>query len=114
MTDKIPLTVLVVTKNEEANLSRCLSALERFDEIIVVDSQSADTTADIARSFGVTVMPFVVRPPSVVTAPVNVQARSLVAPETWSVRWFVPPDLSRSVPPGTVLRSPSWRKPAPL
>jgi glycosyltransferase involved in cell wall biosynthesis len=59
MSDKIPVTVLVVTRNEEANLPRCLSALERFDEIIVVDSLSTDTTADIARSFGVTVMPFV-------------------------------------------------------
>ena len=59
MQDKIPLTVIVVTKNEEKNLTRCLASLERFDEVIVVDSQSTDTTADIARSFGVLVMPFV-------------------------------------------------------
>lgn len=58
MSGKIPVSVLVVTKNEEANLPRCLSALERFDEVIVVDSLSTDTTADVARSFGVTVMPF--------------------------------------------------------
>jgi glycosyltransferase involved in cell wall biosynthesis len=59
MLNKIPVTVLVVTKNEEKNLSRCLVSLERFDEVIVVDSQSTDATADIARSFGVTVVPFV-------------------------------------------------------
>ena len=59
MQTKIPVSVIVTTKNEEKNLSRCLASLERFDEVIVVDSQSTDTTADIARSFGVLVMPFV-------------------------------------------------------
>lgn len=59
MQDKIPVSVVIVTKNEERNLTRCLASLERFDEVIVVDSQSTDTTADIARSFGVLVMPFV-------------------------------------------------------
>lgn len=59
MQDKIQISVIVATRNEEKNLTRCLASLERFDEVIVVDSQSTDTTADIARSFGVLVMPFV-------------------------------------------------------
>lgn len=58
MSAKIPLTVIVTTKNEEKNLPRCLSALERFDEVIVVDSNSADATADIARSLGATLVPY--------------------------------------------------------
>ncbi len=53
MAAKIQITVLVATRNEEKNLSRCLASLERFDEIIVIDSNSTDATADIARSFGV-------------------------------------------------------------
>lgn len=58
MAGKIPVTVLVTTKNEEHNLARCLAALERFDEVIVVDSNSEDSTSDIARSFGATLVPF--------------------------------------------------------
>ena len=58
MDDKIPVTVIVATRNEEKNLARCLFALEDFDEIIVVDSQSTDSTVDIARSYGVRVEAF--------------------------------------------------------
>lgn len=56
MGNKIPVSVLITTLNEERNLARCLSALERFDEIIVIDSNSTDRTVDIARSFGVSVI----------------------------------------------------------
>ena len=59
MRAKIPVSVLITVKNEEKNLPRCLAALERFDEIIVIDSNSIDATADIARSFGATVIPYI-------------------------------------------------------
>lgn len=55
---KIPVTVIITTLNEERNMPRCLAALDRFDEIIVVDSNSHDATQTIARSFGETVIPF--------------------------------------------------------
>jgi len=55
---KIPVTAIIATLNEEKNLPRCLAALERFDEIIVLDSNSTDSTAEIARSFGATLIPF--------------------------------------------------------
>lgn len=58
MQNKIPVSVIVVTRNEEKVLARCLHALEPFAEIIVVDSQSTDATADVARSFGAAVVPF--------------------------------------------------------
>lgn len=54
----IPVTVIITTLNEAQNLPRCLSALSRFDEIIVVDSNSSDLTQEIAHGFGATVMPF--------------------------------------------------------
>lgn len=48
----LPITVIVPVKNEEANLANCLSRLQRFAEVIVVDSSSTDKTPDIAREFG--------------------------------------------------------------
>ncbi len=58
MHGKIPVSVIVTTLNEEKNLARCLAALERFDEIVIVDSGSTDATCAIARAFGATVVPF--------------------------------------------------------
>ncbi len=58
MQGKIPVSVIVATLNEEKNLVRCLASLERFDEIIVLDSNSTDRTKEIALSFGVTYTSF--------------------------------------------------------
>lgn len=55
---KIQASVLVQTKNEEASIEKCLSALQDFDEVIVVDSNSTDRTAELARAAGATVLPF--------------------------------------------------------
>ena len=57
-TQKIPITVVVPVKNEEKNLGRCLSALSRFGEVIVVDSGSTDRTKEIAGSHGAEVLDF--------------------------------------------------------
>lgn len=51
MCDRIPVSVIIVTKNEEKNLPSCLSALRDFDEVVVVDSASRDRTEEIARQF---------------------------------------------------------------
>ena len=45
------LSVAIITKNEEANLARTLASVQFADEIIVLDSASADRTQEIARSF---------------------------------------------------------------
>lgn len=46
------LSVVVLSKNEEANIERCLKAVEFADEIIVVDDYSNDKTAEIAERYG--------------------------------------------------------------
>jgi glycosyltransferase involved in cell wall biosynthesis len=46
------LSVIVITKNEEAAIGRCLESVQWADEIIVVDSGSTDRTLAIARQFG--------------------------------------------------------------
>ncbi len=52
MENKVPVTVVVPVKNEEASLGHCLARLDRFEEVIVVDSSSTDATPEIARSAG--------------------------------------------------------------
>lgn len=47
--DKV--SIVVITKNEEENISECLRSAQWADEIIVVDDQSQDRTVEIARRF---------------------------------------------------------------
>lgn len=46
------ITAIVHTYNAEEHLDACLSALEGFDEILVVDMESTDRTVEIARKHG--------------------------------------------------------------
>jgi len=49
---KVPLSVVVITKNEENNIADCLNSVAGWaDEIIVVDDESRDRTVEIARGF---------------------------------------------------------------
>ncbi len=49
--NKIPVTVIVPVRNEEKNLPSCLELLFDFEQLIVVDSDSTDRTAQIASEF---------------------------------------------------------------
>jgi glycosyltransferase involved in cell wall biosynthesis len=47
------LSVLVATRNEEANLERCLASVAGLAaRIVVLDSESSDRTVEIARRYG--------------------------------------------------------------
>ncbi len=48
---KIPVSVVVLTKNEEGRLARCLDSVKWADEIIVVDDESTDSTLEVARRY---------------------------------------------------------------
>jgi len=53
------LSVCMITKNEEANLPRCLAGvLPVADEIIIVDTGSGDKTREISEIFGARVFDF--------------------------------------------------------
>ena len=56
--ERLPITVVVPTRNEEKNLPKCLSRLLDFRQVVVVDSQSTDRTRDIAESAGAKVIQF--------------------------------------------------------
>ncbi|MBD2339863.1 glycosyltransferase family 2 protein [Calothrix sp. FACHB-156] len=58
MSSKIPVSVLIPAKNEQANLPACLTSLEMADEVFLVDSQSTDNSVAIAESFGAHIVQF--------------------------------------------------------
>jgi glycosyltransferase involved in cell wall biosynthesis len=53
---KLPLSVLILTFNEEANLPACLDSVAGCDDVVVLDSGSTDRTAEIARAAGARVV----------------------------------------------------------
>lgn len=54
--NKIPISVLVTTKNEANNIARCIRSLECFAQVIVIDSHSVDRTCEISINLGVDVV----------------------------------------------------------
>lgn len=55
-TRKNPVSAVVLAKNEEEMLPRCLASLDWADEIVVVDSGSTDRTCAIAAEMGARVL----------------------------------------------------------
>lgn len=54
----IPVSVVIISKDEELAIGRCVESVRAYDQVFVVDSHSADRTAEIARAAGATVVPF--------------------------------------------------------
>ncbi len=53
---KIPLSVVIITKNEERNMHDCLKSVAGWaDEIVIVDDESSDKTVEISKSYGATI-----------------------------------------------------------
>lgn len=55
-TDRERLTVLLITKNEEQRITRCLASVAWADQIVVVDGQSTDRTVELCRDAAATVI----------------------------------------------------------
>ncbi len=49
---KVPLSVAIITKNEEENIRACLQSVAFAAQIVVVDSGSEDATLKICTAFG--------------------------------------------------------------
>ena len=54
----VPISILIPAKNEATNLDRCLDSVAWADQVFVVDSHSADRTAEIALRHNATVVQF--------------------------------------------------------
>jgi glycosyltransferase involved in cell wall biosynthesis len=50
-TDKYPLSVIIITRDEERNIKECLESVAWANEIIVVDAQSKDRTVEYAKRY---------------------------------------------------------------
>src|ERR1700674_2164410 len=46
----IPLAALILTRNEQENIGRTLSAIRWIDKVVIVDSFSSDETAQVAQA----------------------------------------------------------------
>ena len=58
--DRARVSLTMIVRDEENNISRCLESVRGvFDEIVVLDTGSKDRTIEIARSFGARVFDFV-------------------------------------------------------
>lgn len=45
------ISAVVITKNEEANITDCLKSISWVDEIVLVDAESTDKTVELAKNF---------------------------------------------------------------
>lgn len=56
MSEKYPISAVIIAKNESERIGKTLSKLQFCREIIVVDSNSSDGTAELARNCGAVVV----------------------------------------------------------
>jgi len=49
---KVPVTIAVITKNEEKRLAACLQTVTWADEILILDDESTDRTIPVAETYG--------------------------------------------------------------
>ena len=52
MQQKLPISIVLIVRNEERNLAECLESCSFASEVILVDDNSSDKTRDIGSQFG--------------------------------------------------------------
>jgi glycosyltransferase involved in cell wall biosynthesis len=90
----IPITAIVIFRNEKKHLGRCLRALQWCDEVIAVDMESSDGSYDIARELADRVLRVDVCP---IAEPTRVAAAKLARHD-----WVLLVDPDEVIPPALV------------
>src|SRR3974390_2145187 len=49
---KLPLSLVVITRDAEPHIARCIESVPFASDVVVLDSGSKDRTVDIAKSLG--------------------------------------------------------------
>lgn len=49
--NKCNISAIIITKNEENNMSECLNSIKWVDEIVIIDQSSSDNTVDICKEY---------------------------------------------------------------
>lgn len=99
MSDPLPLSALISSRNEGHLLGRCLDAVSFCDELIVIDIDSDDDTETVAQSHGARVVPHAY-------VPIAEAARVDVAPQArHDLLLVVDPDEEVPPPLAAELRS---------
>ena len=88
---RLPVSAIVASRNEAAELARCLPTLTFCDEIVVIDLESTDETADVAAAHGARVVPHAL-------VPIAEWARIDVVPEARH-DWLLLTDPDEEIPP---------------
>lgn len=89
--DRVPVSAAVIVRNEAHLLEDCLAGLAWCDEIIVLDMQSRDRSAELARALGATVYPI---EPYPIAEPARVEAAQLARND-----WVLLIDPDEHMPP---------------
>ena len=58
MNDENKISVVINTYNAERDLAQVLEAVKNFDEVLICDMESTDSTLDIARQYGCRIVTF--------------------------------------------------------
>src|SRR3989338_4529636 len=56
MEDKVPLSVVILTKNEAGRIRDCIESVRWADEVLIIDDESSDETVSIAESLAARVL----------------------------------------------------------
>lgn len=91
--EKVPLSVAIITANEEKNLPRALKSIAFASQVVIVDSESRDRTREIAEEAGCEV--FIRKWPG------GFGDQKQFAVDRCREKWILVLDADESIPPET-------------